>query len=214
MRREVGGDLQPADAVAVDERARGRETAPRPGSRTRAAARRGSRRRRRGSAAGGSGRTPRRRRRMARRRRSSPAGPPRPACRSGSARRPRSAPRRRAGRRGSARPRDAAEARPAPGSPRTRSSRGSCWCASPATRRCGRPLVYHCPPSVVARLEHRHVEARLERVLGGDEADRSGADDRDPSALAQPHGATLTRTTLRARVNHGCHWRFAGGARE
>ena len=139
VRREVGRDLQAADAVAVDERRAGRGTARRPGSRTRAAARRGSRRRRRGAAAcrkrpdatttasNGSPSTVQPGRTVAD-----------AACRSGCARRPRTRSRRPRGRRGSARPPGAAGARPAPGSPRTRSSRGSCWCACPATRRCGR----------------------------------------------------------------------------
>ena len=48
-----------------------------------------------------------------------------------------------------------------------------------------------------ARLEHGHVEADLQRMLGGHDAGRAGSDDRDPSSVAQPHWATVLAAVYR-----------------
>ena len=45
---------------------------------------------------------------------------------------------------------------------------------------------------VIARLEDRHVKARLESVLGGDQTARAGTDDRHARTDSQPHTATLS----------------------
>ena len=54
---------------------------------------------------------------------------------------------------------------------------------------------------VIARLEDRHVEADLQRMLGGDETARAGTDDRQTCTGSQPHTATLPdRATLGSRA--------------
>ena len=54
---------------------------------------------------------------------------------------------------------------------------------------------------VIARLEDRHVEARLERMLGGHETARAGAHDRHTCTGSQPHTATLSdRAPLSSRL--------------
>ena len=54
---------------------------------------------------------------------------------------------------------------------------------------------------IIARLEDRHVEARFQRMLGGDQTARASTDDRHARTGSQPHPATLsdrTRLTLGA----------------
>jgi hypothetical protein len=48
------------------------------------------------------------------------------------------------------------------------------------------------PAQGVDGLEHRHVEAGLERMLCGDQTGRTRADDRDSRSFSQSHGLNET----------------------